>query len=92
MVFKSRVMKLEKTNTINLTSKCVEALDDFVGQIEVKKFRIQLRNLLLNYLVNEYEEPSTGFENFIQDMKFTFDFLDVIEAEKEPKETAYNKR
>jgi len=78
-------MTVEGRKTINITAKCVDALDDFVGQVNVKKFRIQLRNLLLNYLINEYEEPSMGFEDFIQDMKFTFDLLDVLEEEKEAK-------
>jgi len=71
---------------INLTPKSIEAFDDFLGCIEVTKFKRHLRNLLLYYLVNEHEEPTSGYGDFIEDMKFTFDFLDVLEDEVKSKD------
>ena len=71
-------MRLTGTNSVNLTPKSIEALDDFLGLIEVTKFK---RNLLLYNLVSEHEEPTSDFGHFIEDMKFMLDFLDVIEDE-----------
>ena len=73
----------ENTNrTTNITSKSIAALDDFAGQVKIPAFRRQLRNLLLYYLIHEHEElPPTAGE-FLQDMQFLLEMLDVMEGDQ----------
>ncbi|MEP1096064.1 MAG: hypothetical protein ABJG78_13200 [Cyclobacteriaceae bacterium] len=63
------------------TSKMVKAFDDFLSQVEIPRARKQLRSLLLYYLSEECEELAPDYGHFIEDMKFLFDFLDVVEDE-----------
>ena len=63
---------------INISSKSIVALDDFAGQVNIPTFNRKLRNLLLYYLINEHDElPPTAGE-FIQDMQFLLEMLDVV--------------
>ena len=63
---------------INISSKSILALDDFAGQVKIPVFNRNLRNLLLYYLINEHDElPPTAGE-FIQDMQFLLEMLDVV--------------
>ena len=75
-------MDPSETQTVNLTPKSISALDDFVGLVMIPKFKRQLRNLLLYYLSEEYEELAPDYGYFIEDMKFLFDLLDVIEDQQ----------
>ena len=74
-------------NSIQLSEKSISALDDFVGLVTIPKFKRQLRSLLLYYLSEEHEELPPNYGHFIEDMKFMFDFLDVVEDELNTKET-----
>ena len=66
------------TRAINISSKSIVALDDFAGQVHIPTFNRKLRNLLLYYLINEHDElPPTSGE-FIQDMQFLLEMLDVV--------------
>ena len=65
-----------------LTPKSIHALEDFMSLIDVSRFSKNLRNLLLQYLINESDELLPDFEHFIEDMKFLFDFLDQLEGTK----------
>ena len=78
-------MELNGIRTINITPKSISALDDFVGLVTIPKFKRQLRSLLLYYLTEECEELSPDYGHFIEDMKFMFDFLDVIADEQSAK-------
>lgn len=75
-------MDLNTLLTVNLTPKSISALDDFVGLVKIPKFKRQLRSLLLYYLSEESEELAPDYGHFIEDMKFMFDFLDVVEDEQ----------
>lgn len=75
------------TKTVNATPKSISAFDDFLGLVEIPKFKRQLRSLLLYYLKEEHEELPPDYGHFIEDMKFMFDFLDVVEDEIKSKET-----
>jgi len=68
-------------NSNQLSEKSISAFDDFLGLVEIPKFKRQLRSLLLYYLSNESEELAPDFGHFVEDMKFMFDFLDVVEDE-----------
>ena len=71
-------------NTIHITPKSIAALDDFAGQVHIPTFNRKLRNLLLYYLINEHEElPPTAGE-FIQDMQFLMEMLDVVADDTNP--------
>ena len=72
--------------SIQLSEKSISALHDFVGLVTIPKFKRQLRNLLLYYLSEESEELAPDYGHFIEDMKFMFDFLDVVEDELSSKE------
>ncbi len=78
-------MDCNGTKTVNLTPKSISALDDFVGLVTIPKFNRLLRSLLLYYLSEEHEELAPDHGHFIEDMKFLFDFLDVVEDEQKPK-------
>ena len=70
------------THTTTISSKSIAALDDFAGQVKIPAFRRQLRNLLLYYLIHEHEElPPTAGE-FLQDMQFLLEMLDVMEGDQ----------
>lgn len=66
---------------IPISKKSILAFSDFLGLVSIPKFKRQLRNLLLYYLAEEHDELPADFGDFIEDMKFMFDFLDVIEDE-----------
>ena len=68
-------------NSFQLSEKSISALNDFVGLVTIPAFKRQLRSLLLYYLAEEYEELAPDCGKFIEDMKFLFDFLDVVEDE-----------
>lgn len=74
-------MDLSEAQPVNLTPKSISALDDFVGLVTIPKFKRQLRSLLLYYLSEESEELAPDYDHFIEDMKFMFEFLDVVEDE-----------
>ncbi len=69
--------------SIKLTEKSISAFGDFVGLVTIHKFKRQIRSLLLYYLSEEFEELPPDYGRFIEDMKFLFDFLDVVEDEME---------
>ncbi|MEM6737492.1 MAG: hypothetical protein AAF620_15635, partial [Bacteroidota bacterium] len=64
-----------------LNIKSIEALDDFLDIIEITRFRKDMRNLLMNYLIHEFEELGPEFGHFLEDMKFFLNFLDVVESQ-----------
>ncbi len=71
------IREFDAKQFVSLTPKTIEALDDFLGQIEVTSFKRQLRSLLLYYLTHEAEELPPDAGHFIEDLKYFFDFLDV---------------
>ncbi|MEQ9310681.1 MAG: hypothetical protein RLN90_14590 [Balneolaceae bacterium] len=79
-------------NSINLSEKSISALDDFMGLVTIPKFKRQLRSLLLYYLTEEHEELAPNYGEFIEDMKFLFDFLDMVGDEQRAKDAASNSR
>ncbi|MEM7296914.1 MAG: hypothetical protein AAF391_01460, partial [Bacteroidota bacterium] len=74
-------LALSEADIVNLTPKSISAFNDFVGLIKIPTFKRQLRSLLLYYLSEEHEELPSNYGYFIEDMKFLFDFLDVVEDE-----------
>lgn len=70
-----------KLDSTQLSQKSISALENFLGLVEIPKFKRQLRSLLLYYLTEECEELAPDYGHFIEDMKFLFDFLDVVEDE-----------
>jgi len=75
-------MDVSKEQKTKPTPHSISAFADFLGQVEITSFRRRLRNLLLYYLIAEWEELARRDERFIEDMAFFFDFLDVIEDEQ----------
>ena len=75
-------MTLKELNPINLTQKSIDALDDLSGSIDVSRFNRNLRNLLLQHLIEEKDDNSEDFGEFAEDMKYFFNFLDILEDEK----------
>ena len=75
-------MTLQELNPINLTQKSIDALDDLSGTIDLSKFSRNLRNLLLQHLIQEKEDQTTDFNEFAEEMQYFFHFLDVLEDEK----------
>ena len=75
-------MTLKEIDPINLTTKSIDALDDLSGSIDIPKFNRNLRNLLLQHLINEREDSNPDFCNLAEDMKYFFNFLDILEDEK----------
>ena len=75
-------MNLKEIDPINLTPKSIDALDDLSGSIDISKFNRNLRNLLLQQLINEKEGSNPDFSEFAEDMKYFFNFLDILEDEK----------
>ncbi len=67
-------------NLVNATENSIVALDDFLGSVDISRFRKDLRNLFLHYLMEEYEQLGPEFGHFIEDMKFFFNFLDALET------------
>ncbi|MDW3194302.1 MAG: hypothetical protein R8G66_18145 [Cytophagales bacterium] len=66
-------------NHLNINSKSIEAFDDFIGLIDIQRVQKNLRNLLLYYLKNEFEELHPEYGLFIEDMEFLLNPLDKIE-------------
>ena len=75
-------MTLKEVDLINLTPKFIDALDDLSGAIDISKFKRNLRNLLLQHLIIEKEDANSDFSDFAEDMKYFFNFLDILEDEK----------
>ncbi len=75
-------MTLKEIDPINLTPKSIDALDDLSGSIDISKFNRNLRNLLLQHLINEKEDSNPDFCDLVEDMKYFFNFLDILEDEK----------
>lgn len=69
--------------SIELSPKTISAFEDFLGLVEIPTFKRQLRGLLLSYLIEESEELPPHYSRFIEDMKFLFELLDVVEDEEE---------
>jgi len=67
-------MTLKEIDPINLTHKSIDALDDLSGSIDISKFNRNLRNLLLQHLINEKEETNPEFTDFAEEMKYFFNF------------------
>ena len=66
-------------NHLNINSKSIEAFDDFIGLVNIQRVQKNLRNLLLYYLKNEFEELHPDYGLFIEDMEFLLNLLDKIE-------------
>ena len=75
-------MTLKELNPINLTQKSIDALDDLSGAIDISRFNRNLRNLLLQHLIEEKEDHNSELGEFAEDMKYFFNFLDILEDEK----------
>jgi len=75
-------MTLKQIDPINLTQKSIDALDDLSGLIDISKFKRNLRNLLLQHMINEKEETNPEFTDFTEEIKYFFNFLDILEDEK----------
>lgn len=75
-------MTLKELNPINLTQRSIDALDDLSGSIDVSKLNRNLRNLLMQHLIEEKEDNSSDFGEFAEGMKYFFNFLDILEDEK----------
>ena len=75
-------MTLKEIDPINLTPKSIDALDDLSGSIDLTKFNRNLRNLLLQHLINEKEDSNPDVCDFAEEMKYFFNFLDILEDEK----------
>ncbi len=69
-------------NHLNINSKSIEAFDDFIGLVDIQRVQKNLRNLLLYYLKNEFEELHPDYGLFIEDMEFLLNLLDKIEQTK----------
>ena len=72
-----------QTDPINLTAKSIDALDDFSGAVDLSKFNRNLRNLLLQHLINEKEDSNPDFCDLAEDIQYFFNFLDILEDEKQ---------
>lgn len=68
--------------SVKLSPKTITAFEDFLGLVEIPTFKRQLRGLLLSHLSEECEELPPGYGHFIEDMKFLFELLDVVEDEQ----------
>ena len=75
-------MTLKDIDPINLTHKSIDALDDLSGAIDLSRFKRNLRNLLLQHLINEKEDSNPDVYDLAEDMKYFFNFLDILEVEK----------
>ncbi|MEL6559165.1 MAG: hypothetical protein AAFQ94_13330 [Bacteroidota bacterium] len=74
-------MTLQELNPINLTPKSIDALDDLSGAIDISKFNRNLRNLLLQHIINEKEDSNPNLSDLAEDMQYFFNFLDILEDE-----------
>ena len=63
----------------------VIALEDLLDLLDVPRFRKNLRSLLVRYLMHEHDNLMPDFEYFVEDMKFFFEFLDILNGEGKPK-------
>lgn len=60
----------------------IQALEDFLSIVDVPRFSKELRNLFLEYLIDNHEELHADFEHLAEDLKFLFDFLDRLEKDQ----------
>ena len=77
MAYRMYLTKLTKE------SKEVAALEDLLGLLDIPRFRSNLRALLFQYLMDQHQCLLPDFEHFIEDMRFFFEFLDVLNEETE---------
>ncbi len=63
----------------HVSRESLQAFDDFLSLVDIRRFRKNLRTVLFQYLLLEYEELIPDFEHFIEDMRFVFEFFDKLE-------------
>jgi len=68
-------MLIEKVETSLLTEKMIRECDDFFNFIVIKRLNRGLRNQMMFYLTNQ-EVPFPDHKDFLEDLRYLFDFLD----------------
>ena len=73
-------MQIEKIQTNHVNLKMIEDFDDFVSFIVINRLNRGLRNQMMFYLTNQ-NVPFSDHKEFLEDLRFTYDFLDSIQDE-----------
>lgn len=69
-------MRIESIRTVRLSRQMIKDCDDFLTFIDTRRFQRGLRNLMMYHLIHE-KDDLPEYE-FLEDLQFTFDFLDRI--------------